>query len=145
MADDKQSSELDQLAFEIFTQMVAKSPVNRGGEQQARAAYVKAEAFLAIRNRVRSGDMKPAKQDGPVLVDCYCPNLKRGHPYNLVSQKMGDLKKVNKITEWLSRNPTPESDPQELVMRLNREFSDLEWDLPTINTARVIFPEYSKS
>lgn len=140
---EKQTTELDQLAFEIFTQMVAKSPINRGGEQQAKAAYVKAEAFLAIRDRVRAGDMKPVKQDG-LLADCFCPNLKRTHPYNLVSQRLGDLTKVDRIAQFLNKNPTPESDPQELVSRLNSEFA-LDWDMPTINTARVIFPEYSKS
>lgn len=142
---EKQTTELDQLAFEIFTQMVAKSPINRGGEQQAKAAYVKAEAFLSVRDRVRAGDMKPVKQEGPVLADYFCPNLKRTHPYNLVSQKMGDLNKVNRIAKFLEANPTPESDPQELVDRINREFPDLEWDMPKINTARTIFPEYSKS
>jgi hypothetical protein len=142
MPNEKQTTELDQLAFEIFSQMVAKSPANRGGEQQARAAYIKAEAFLAIRDRVRAGELKPAKQDGPVLADCYCPNMRRTHPYNLVSQKQGDLNKVNRIAQWLDKNPTPERDPEELVARINAEFLDLSWDLPTVNTARLLFPEY---
>lgn len=143
MAENKPNTELDQLAFEIFTQMVAKSSINRGGEQQARAAYVKAEAFLAVRDRVRAGDMKAVKPEGPVMADCFAPNLKRSHPFNLVSQKMGDLNKVNRIAKWLDSNPTPESDPEELVTRINREFPDLSWDQPTINTARVILPEYA--
>lgn len=144
MANEKPNTELDEFAFEIFKQAVARSPVNRGGEQQARAAYQKAEAFLAVRERVRAGDLKAVKQEGPVLTDCWAPNLKRSHPHNLVSQKLGDLNKVNRIAKFLEQNPTPESDPDELVSRVNREFPDLGWDLPTINTARVVFPEYAK-
>lgn len=145
MADTKTTganSELDEFAFEIFKQSVANSPVNRGGEQHARAAYAKAEAFLAVRERVRAGEMKPAKQDGPKLCDVSAPNLRRTHPHNLVSQRFGDLAKVNRIAKWLDQNPTPESNPDELVDRLKYEFTDLDWDLPTINVARTIFPEY---
>lgn len=142
MAEKQSNPELDAFAFEIFKEAVAKSPVNRGGEQHARAAYAKAEAFLAVRDRVRAGELKAVKQDGPVMADCFAPNLKRSHPFNLVSQNRGDISKVNRIAKWLDANPTPESDPEELVTRINREFTDLSWDLPTINTARAIFPEY---
>lgn len=143
MANEKQNTtELDEFAFEIFKQSVARSPVNRGGEQQARAAYIKAEAFLAVRDKARAGELKAVKSDTPVLADCFAPNLKRNHPFNLVSQKFGDLNKVNRIAKWLDVNPTPESEPEELVSRINREFPDLSWDQPAINTARAIFPEY---
>jgi len=143
MAGEKQSNpELDDFAFEIYKQAVATSPVNRGGEQQARAAYAKAEAFIAVRDRVRAGELKAVKPDGPQLAECSAPKLRRTHPFNLVSSRFGDLKKVSLISKWLDSNPTPESEPEELVTRINREFPDLSWDLPAINTARVIFPEY---
>lgn len=145
MAENKTNPELDQFAFEIFKQAVASSPASRGGEQQAMAAYRKAEAFMAIRDRVRSGDTKTVKPDGPALTDCFAPNLKRSHPHNLVSQKFGDLAKVNRISQFLDKNPTPENEPDELVSKINREFPELSWDLPTINTARAILPAYCKS
>lgn len=142
MAAEKQTTELDDKAFELFREMVAKSPTGRGGEQQARAAYMKAEAFLTVREAIRSGAMKPTRQEGPALTDCCAPNLRRTHPHNLVSQRFGDLKRVSVINQWLERNPTPERDPEELVSRINSEFPDLSWDTPAINTARAIFPTY---
>lgn len=145
MADTKPNIELDSFAFEIFKEAVAKSPASRGGEQQARAAYVKAEAFMAVRDKVRAGELKAVKPDGPVLADCCAPNLKRTHPFNLVSQRFGSLEKVNRIAAFLDKNPTPEGEPDELIAKVNREFPDLSWDLPAINTARTIFPAYVKS
>lgn len=143
MAGEKTaSSELDDKAFELFREMVAKSPTGRGGEQQARAAYMKAEAFLTVREAVQSGAIKPSKSDGSMLTDCCAPNLHRSHPYNLVSRRFGDLKKINRIHEWLVKNPTPERDPEELVGRIKDAFPELSWDTPAINTARAIFPQF---
>lgn len=142
MAGEKQSSELDEKAFEIFKETIAKSATGRGGEQQARAAYMKAEAFLAVRESVRSGELKPAKQDGPALTDCCAPNLHRMHPHNLVSRRFGDLNKVQRVHQWLNKNPTPEHDPALLVDRMKNEFPELQWEMPSINTARAIFPAY---
>jgi hypothetical protein len=153
MAGEKPTTEskdeLHEKAFEIYSAMVAKSPTGRGGEQQARAAYRKAEAFLAVRDGMQSGTMKASKTDGPVLADCCAPNLHRTHPYNLVSQRFGDLAKVGRIKKWLDANPTPERDPEELVGRLKEQFPELVWDTPplnpgtsTINIARAIFPAY---
>jgi hypothetical protein len=147
MAGEKQipNPELDSFAFEIFKQAVASSPHSRGGEQQALAAYKKAESFIGVRDRVRAGETKPAKSDGPSLCNCSAPNLRRTHPHSLVSERFGDLNKVNRIAKWLDINPTPENEPDELVSRINLEFPELSWDLPTINTARAIFPEYAVS
>jgi hypothetical protein len=148
MAGEKQTTtntELDDMAFDIFKETVAKSQTGRGGERQAKMAYQKAESFLAVREAVRNGDLEPSKQDGPMLTDCCAPNLKRTHPHNLVSTRFGDLKKVDRINQWLSKNPTPEGNPDELIDRAKKEFPELEWDLPTINTARAIFPSYCKS
>lgn len=147
MAGDKQTTaapttELDEKAFELFREMVAKSPTGRGGEQQARAAYMKAEAFLKVREAIQDGTIKPSKTDASVLTDCCAPNLHRSHPYNLVSRRFGDLSKVGKIQQWLDKNPTPESDPDQLVGRIKDAFPELSWDTPAINTARAIFPQY---
>ncbi len=136
--------EVDELAFQIFAQRMASLPGKRGGEPEALDAFRQAEAFLAVRGRVRSGEAKKAAEE-PVLADCCAPNLRRTHPHNLVSQRLGDLAKVNRVKQWLDRNPTPERDADELAHRLNREFPDLNWDLPTINVARAIFPAYCKN
>lgn len=142
MANEKNSVELDQFAFEIFKQAVASSPVKRGGEQQAIASYEKAEAFLAVRDRVRSGTLKPEQPKGPRLAPFSAPNMSKTHPHNLVSERFGSLERVAKINKWLEANPTPERDPEDLVPQVNRAFGDLNWDLPALNTARVIFPAY---
>ena len=142
MAENK---ELDSLAFDIFARRIAAQPINRNAEHEALEAYRKAEAFITVRDSVRSGALVPAKLSGPQLCDCSAPNLKRTHPHNLVSQAFGDLAKVNRIKAWLDKNPTPESDPSELVVKCNREFPELGWDLPAVNTARAVFPAYCVS
>ncbi len=139
-----ETTELDDLAFQIYSARVAANPVRRGGEQEAIDSYRQAEAFLSTRKRVKAGELKPVVVEGPQLTDCCAPNLPhRTHPHNMVSQRFGDLARVNRIKRWLDVNPTPENDPAELVHRLNREFTDLNWDLPTINTARAIFGAYA--
>lgn len=142
-----ETTELDTLAFELFKARAGR----QGGEFEALAAYKQAEAFLSVRDKVHTGELTPAGPEGPQLADCCCPNMPRTHPYNLVAklhtdrkgvETLGDLGKVNRIKKWLDKNPTPESDPENLVSRLNREFPELGWDLPTINTARAILPAY---
>ncbi len=135
--------ELDTMAFEIFSKRVAASPAKRGGEREAMDAYRCAEAFLAARDKVRSGELREKPVD--LLADCHAPNLKRTHPHNLVSKAQGNLERVNRIRKWLDSNPTPADEPDQLLARLNREFPDLGWDLPTVNVARAIFPQYAKA
>lgn len=140
MATDKQStSELDDLAFRIYAERVSSG---RGGEHIAVDAYRKAADFVAVRDKMRAGELNPQKPVGPQLADCSSPNLPKSHPYNLVSQRFGSLERVAKVKAWLDKNPTPESDPSELIPRLSAAFPDLAWDLPTINAARQIFPAY---
>lgn len=151
-------AELDDLAFKIFSQAVATAPGRRGGEREALESYRLAEAFLAVRRKVKSGEAKPKPKDGPELASCSAPNLPRYHPHNLVARQVtlrvkgaptgtyqGDLAKVQKINEWLDRNPTPEQSPEELVPRLANAFPELAWDLETINLARAIFPAYCRN
>lgn len=134
--------ELDALAFEIYKQRIATTHVKRGGEQIALDSYRKAEDFLRIRDKIRSGDTSTKQPEGPQLSDCSAPNLSENHPHNMVSKRYGDLTKVNRIKKFLDQNPTPESDPGELVGKINREFPGIGWDLPQVNTARAIFPAY---
>lgn len=151
-AQDSGIAERDSLAFQIFCQRVASHPVKRGGEHEALDAFKKAEAFLAVRKKLASGEVKVKEVEGIQLADCCAPNLPRTHPLNLVAkvhtnrksgvQTHGDLARVSKINDWLYRNPTPETNPDELVNRLGAAFPELGWDLPTINVARAVFPNY---
>ena len=144
MANEKVDDELEALAFEIYKQAVAGGSAI-ASEQQALAAYHKAEAFISVRTRVRNGQLKAEKTTGPQLCDVRAPNLPRTHPHNLVSKVYGNLDRVRKIYAWLEANPTPEREPTELIPRLQAAFPDLSWDVPTINTARAIFPDYCKN
>lgn len=142
--------DLDALAFQLFSDRAAAS--GRGGEPEALDSYRKAENFIAVRRRVRAGELKSQAPTGPQLADCCAPNLPRTHPLNLVAAQYtdrrtgmtvaGDLAKVNRIKVWLDRNPTPEKDAEELPGRLAKEFPDLNWDLPTLNVARAVFPAH---
>lgn len=155
MANDKTatSPELDELAFRIYTESVARTSGRRGGDKLAMDSFRKAESFLAVRDKVRSGELKTSSSDGPQLADCCAPNLPRNHPHNMVAAHYtdrksgqsipGDLAKVSRVAKWLAVNPTPESDPDELVQRLRSQFPELTWDLPTINVARAVFPAYA--
>lgn len=148
---DKTSSELDDLAFRIYSERVA---AGRGGEAVAIDSYRKATDFVTVRDKMRTGQLSAAKPEGVQLAECCAPNLDRNHPLNLVAKVFtdrkgasfpGDISKVRRINKWLSENPTPESDPEELVPRLSQSFPELGWNLPTINTARAVFPNYSVS
>lgn len=149
--------ELDSLAFQIFSNRAASNP--RAGEGDAVNAFRAAEAFLATRKKVRSGELSPKPPEGPQLSECCAPNLPKTHPHNLVAKVWqdrsggnpvpGDLAKVGRIHAWLAKNPAPtgdnaEREAQEQLNRINREF-DLGWnDVAVLNTARAIFPAYCK-
>lgn len=145
-------TELDEMAFRIFTQRAA-APVRRIAETDAAESYRLAKAFLSVRARQRAGEPEP-EPIGPRLADCCCPNQPRNHPHNLVAalftdrrsgaQAVGDVNKVRKINEWLQHNPTPADNPGELVSRINYEFPELAWGLAEINTARAIFPFHAR-
>lgn len=150
-SDNKTNAELDAFAFDIFKQTCAVRAVKGNGEQVVIDSYRKAETFMSVRDKIRSGALDVAEPVGPQLADCCAPNLPRNHPHNLVAKLYtnrngtsipGDLKKVGRIYEWLKANPTPETDQEQIVTRLAAQFSELGWDLPTINTARAIFPAY---
>lgn len=146
MPAEKPNAELEAMAFEIFKQAVANSPANRGGEQQAISAFKKAEMFLAVRDKVRNGELSTTKPTGPQLADCCCPNQHKLHPHNLVSQRFGDLNKVNRIAAFLARNPPSQDRPEtDIAEAVNREFSDLSWKDSEVKIARAIFPAYCKT
>lgn len=154
-ASPSDNSERDALAFQIFCQAHASRALRRDGEREAIESFRKADAFLAVKKKMASGELKVNKPDGPQLAECCLPNQDANHPLNLVAKmytnrktgasRPGDLNKVAAIKKWLDRNPTPEGNPEELVNRLNAEFSNLNWDLPTINVARAVFPSYCQN
>jgi hypothetical protein len=144
MASEKETAELNAMAFEIYKDRVAMG-AKCSHDQEALAAFKMAEAFVKVRTAIAKGDVKPRDMEASVLSNCRAPNLRKTHPYNLVSQVDGDLARVKQIHAWLEKNPTPETEPQELVHRLNRAFSDLGWDLPAVNVARQIFPAYASN
>jgi hypothetical protein len=142
----KAPSELDSLAFEIYKAGVASS--NRPGEAWAIESYRKAEMFLAVRSKIQNGTVKAAIPEGPQLAEVCAPNLPKTHPINLVSQRFGDLKKVNRIQAYLANNkasPNSEDSELELLERVRREFVECEkWGKEELSTARVVFPAYTK-
>ncbi len=144
MADEK-NTELDELAFEIYSKRVATHASVKASEAEAVDAYRKAEAFVAVKKKVRAGGVKPLTTTEAQGADCRAPKLRDTHPINLVSREVGNLPRVEQIKKWLDQNPTPETNPEELIHRLNRAFNDLGWDMPTINVARQIFPAYAKN
>ena len=131
--------ELDGLAFDIYKQRCANG---QGGEQIAIDSYRKATDFIAVRAKMQTGQLNPAKPEGIQADYCRAPNQPKTHPHNLVASNGGDLARVARINAWLNKNPTPESDPNELIPRLRSAFPELSWDLPTINIARQTFPAY---
>ena len=149
MADDKKNNvatgaELEAVALEIYGKLVSAG-VPRNGEQLATAAFVKANEFLAVKAKIKSGEISLEPKEESKWSDVCAPNLPKFHPHNLVSRAMGDPELVKKIHEWLEKNPTPERNPEELVDRLNRTFRSLDWSDTEVKTARAIFPEYFKS
>lgn len=144
------SSERDELAFKIYAQRVAVAGVRFNGEREALDSFQRAQAFMDARDKVRSGALNVKPPTGPQLCNCSAPNLEPTHPHNLVSQRFGDLEKVNRIKKWLDAHPTPE-DATELVNQIAKDFPDLRshkgerWDLPTINVARILFHDYCEA
>jgi hypothetical protein len=143
-------SELDSLAFEIFSKRVAmgQGAGKQGGERIAERSFREAETFLAVRARVHAGDidLKPASAKGAIMADCCAPNLPRTHPHNLVSARLGDLTKVKRILSWLRANPLSDRDnpaaDQERCESLNRSFPELNWNTVSMHVAEAIFPAY---
>lgn len=150
--EPKSNDERDRLAERIFTQRATARNVS---EKDAIEAFRHADTFLAARKKIASGEIKTAAPEGVQLAECCCPNQPRTHPHNLVARIFddgkggepipGDLGKIKTLHAWLERNPTPERNPEEVVHRINRQFSELNWDLDMLTIARAIFPAYCKN
>jgi hypothetical protein len=134
------STELDELAFRLYAERIAKMPAQINGEESSRWAYVKAQDFLSIRDRVRGGE--EPKLATSRLSDASAPNLKKTHPHNLVSRRFAKehggeekvLAMLKEIHNWLLNHPRSDESPV--------AFDKFDWDVPTTNLARVLFPDY---
>ncbi len=132
--------EVDELAFRLYAERISKLPANASGEAASAWAFRKAEDFLAVREKVKAGDMSVIVVSN--LSDVRAPNLKKTHPHNLVSRFHADehggeakvLAMIKEIHTWLLNHPRSDESPV--------AYDKLDWDVPTTNTARVIFPNY---
>lgn len=140
MATKTDTTELDELAFRLYAERIAKMPAQASGEASSRWAYRRAEEFISLRDRVRAGETVAASQT--ILADVSAPNLKKTHPHNLVSQRFCDdnggeqavLTRIKQIKDWLDKHPRSDESPV--------AYEPLYWDVPTTNLARVILPHY---
>lgn len=139
MAAEK-NVELDELAFRLYAERIAKLPAQASGDASSAWAYRKAQEFIAVREKVRSGDKAVTAES--ILADVCAPNLKKTHPLNLVSQRFkddngGETKVLNRIKEtidWLRDHPRSDENPI--------AYEKLDWDVPTTNLARTVLPNY---
>lgn len=144
--------EVDSLAFQLYSDRIAKMPAQTNGDDVARWAYRKAEEFVGIRERVKSGDTAVLKQSR--LADAAAPNLKPNHPLNLVSQRYCEanggeakvLATVAKILAWLASHPASDENPIALdqIDRFDPS-TRFDWDVPATNLARTILPAYASN
>lgn len=143
MAQPKSTDELDELAFRLYSDRIAKLPAQSSGEAAGAWAYRKAEEFLAIRDRIKTGGVAVIQESK--LADVCAPNLKPTHPHNLVSQRYAErhggeqkvLSMLKEIHAWLLANPRSDESPV--------AYERLDWDVPTTNLARVLIPHYASN
>lgn len=138
------TTEIDELAFRLYAERIAKMPSQVGGEAVSAWAYRKAEEFLSVRTRVRDGESP--SMDESKLSDASAPNLKPTHPHNLVSRRFAAshnggeqrvMAMIREIHAWLIAHPR--SDESQVA------YEKLDWDVPTTNLARVILPTYASN
>jgi hypothetical protein len=137
------TSEIDELAFRLYAERLCKMPAQASGEAVSTWAYRKAEEFLSIREKVKSGGIAATASESK-LSEVSAPNLKPTHPHNLVSQRFADknggeakvLSMLREIHNWLLQHPSTTDNPI--------AYSDrgIDWDVPTTNLARVLLPNY---
>lgn len=136
----KPNDELDELAFRLYAERIAKMPAQVNGEESSNWAYRKAQDFIVVRDRVRSGESPPAESRWS---DASAPKLKPTHPHNLVSKRFvaevhgGDAKAlslIKEIVKWLETHP--QSDMHQVA------YDRFDWDVPTTDLARIILPQY---
>ncbi len=125
-------SEVDELAFRLYSERIAKMPAQVSGEESSRWAYRRAEEFLSVRDKVRAGE--ELRDEGPKLSEVSAPNLKPTHPHNIISKRFGDLAKARAAYEFLKKHPHSDEEPV--------TYAPLDWDAATVKLARQVLPHY---
>lgn len=129
------TGEIDMSLESVALVLFAERSTHSGGANVKRIATIcfqDAETFLEVSRSYRPGMAKAANNDK--RSDCFAPNLLKTHPHNLVSRRHGDLKRAQKVYEWLTANPlakTYESDDGLIL-----------WKEPEVRLARQLLPEY---
>lgn len=118
---------VQQVALKLYAERSGRGKADP--REIALQAFRDAEVFTEVSALYRADKLPvPAAQDPRAI--CFAPNLKKTHPYNMVSRQHGDLNRVARIYSQLEANPTIEA------------FEELEWDAPTTSLARTLFPSY---
>src|SRR5205807_7302761 len=73
---EAENAELESIALDLFSAAVAHhNGVSQLTEKVARDSFRRAEVYLDVRERVRTGELSIAiVAKGPQLADCSCPN-----------------------------------------------------------------------
>jgi len=134
-APQANAGEMDMSLESVALVLFAERSRHSGGANVKRIAtmcFRDAETFLEVSRGYRPGMAKSAVSDK--RADCFAPNLLKTHPHNLVSRQHGDLKRAQRVYEWLKANPlakTYESDDGLIL-----------WKEPEVRLARQLLPEY---
>lgn len=126
-------TEVNSVALKLFAERSARLAGN-GAEQVAVQCFKDAESFIAVRDVYKSGAFAE-KPEFSVLADCYCPNQKKTHPHNMISREFGNINRVRSILKDLDAHKDGKT----------YSGDNFEWDEPTTNLARSIFPGIVKA
>ena len=140
MADNKPSSvvtaamsdtdTVEQVALQLFAERSGRGKADP--REIALQAFRDATVFTQVSALYRENKMPVAAAEDPRAI-CFAPNLKKTHPYNLVSRQHGNLNRVAEIFAELDKDKSRE------------RYEELEWDEPTTSLARTLFPAYLDS
>ena len=118
---------VQQVALQLFAERSGRGKA--APREIALQAFRDAKVFTEVSALYRDDNLPVAAAEDPRAI-CFAPNLKKTHPYNLVSRQHGDLNRVARIYAQLEANQSLET------------LEELEWDAPTTTLARTLFPSY---
>lgn len=115
---------VEQAAFELYKH---RSLGRANDSLIARQCFKSAETFAEALQKFRNGEFI-VNTEFQALEDFTCPNQPKNHPHNLISIELGNINVVIEINKVLQDNPTM------------KKYDANNWDEPTTNIARNIFP-----
>lgn len=118
---------VQQVALQLFAERSGRGKADP--REIALQAFRDAKVFTEVSELYLADNLPVAAAEDPRAI-CFAPNLKKTHPYNLVSRQHGDLNRVARIYAQLEANQNLET------------LEELEWDAPTTTLARTLFPSY---